>query len=108
MYSYRRHSVDWRIVSICHPHIRPIVRSRLVTNVVFGAKLALSLENGYARIEKLSLKLSMSRRRCKITVSGTVLPEVRAGRQDLSYKEKPAALRRIRNSLDRPYIWLTA
>ncbi|NLZ66984.1 MAG: IS5 family transposase [Clostridiaceae bacterium] len=56
MYTQRRRSVDHRIVSVSQPHIRPIVRGKLVAQVEFGAKLALSLENGYARVEKLSFE----------------------------------------------------
>ena len=56
MYTHRRRSVDHRIVSVSQPHIRPIVRGKLTANVEFGAKLALSLENGYARVEKLSFE----------------------------------------------------
>lgn len=54
MYDARQHSVEDRIVSIHQPWIRPIVRGKTNANVEFGAKLALSLEDGYARIEKLS------------------------------------------------------
>ena len=56
MYTNRRRSVEHRIVSVSQPHIRPIVRGKLAANVEFGAKLALSLENGYARVEKLSFE----------------------------------------------------
>lgn len=56
MYTNRRRSVEHRIVSVSQPHIRPIVRGKLTAKVEFGAKLALSLENGYARIEKLSFE----------------------------------------------------
>ena len=56
MYTHRRRSVEHRIVSVSQPHIRPIVRGKLSANVEFGAKLALSLENGYARVEKLSFE----------------------------------------------------
>ncbi|MGI5986156.1 MAG: transposase [Oscillospiraceae bacterium] len=56
MYTHRRRSVEHRIVSVSQPHIRPIVRGKLMAQVEFGAKLALSLENGYARVEKLSFE----------------------------------------------------
>jgi ribosomal protein L34E len=58
MYTHRRRSVGHRIVSISQPHIRPIVLGKLSANVEFGAKLALSLENGYTRVgvEKLSFE----------------------------------------------------
>ena len=36
------------------PHIRPIVRGKAGAAVEFGAKIAISLHNGYSRIENLS------------------------------------------------------
>jgi hypothetical protein len=54
MYDNNRHAVENRIVSVSQPWVRPIVRGKLTAKTEFGAKLALSLENGYARIEKLS------------------------------------------------------
>lgn len=54
MYDKNRHSIEKRIVSISQAWVRPIVRGKLTAKTEFGAKLALSLENGFARIEKLS------------------------------------------------------
>lgn len=54
MYDKKEHKVEKHIVSVHRPWIRPIVRGKLTANTEFGAKLALSMENGYARIEKLS------------------------------------------------------
>lgn len=54
MFVNRVHSVDDRIVSIAQPHVRPIVRGKKARNVEFGAKINVSLVNGYAFIEKLS------------------------------------------------------
>ena len=54
MYCNRTHTVPDRIVSISQPYIRPIVRGKAKNPTEFGAKLDLSLDNGYARIEKLS------------------------------------------------------
>jgi len=54
MYKTRNHRVEDRIVNLYQPHVRPIVRGKAGTPVEFGAKVALSLENGYSRIEKLS------------------------------------------------------
>ena len=54
MYDLRKHQVPNRIVSISQPHVRPIVRGKRSARVEFGAKVAMSLEGGYARIEKLS------------------------------------------------------
>jgi len=54
MYDKRTHSVPDRIVSIAQPHVRPIVRGKARANVEFGAKLAISVVNGYAFREQLS------------------------------------------------------
>ncbi len=54
MYEQKTHSVENRIVSISQPHVRPIVRGKARANVEFGAKLAISVVNGFAYMEKLS------------------------------------------------------
>ena len=54
MYKTRCHRVADRIVNLHQPHVRPIVRGKAGAAVEFGAKVAISLENGYSRIEKLS------------------------------------------------------
>lgn len=54
MYCNKTHTVPDRIVRISQPHIRPIVRGKAKVPTEFGAKLDLSIENGFARIEKLS------------------------------------------------------
>ena len=54
MYDNNRHAIEKRIVSVSQPWVRPIVRGKLTAKTEFGAKLALSLENGFARVEKLS------------------------------------------------------
>lgn len=56
MYTERKHQIDHRIVSISQPHIRPIVRGKEKHKVEFGAKLNVSLQNGYARINQLSFE----------------------------------------------------
>jgi len=54
MYKTKTHRVEDRIVNLYQPHVRPIVRGKAGAAVEFGAKVAISLENGYSRIEKLS------------------------------------------------------
>ena len=54
MYDKRAHSVEDRIVSVSQPHVRPIVRGKATAPVEFGAKVEVSLVDGYARVEKLS------------------------------------------------------
>ena len=54
MYNEKTHSVDDRIVSIHQPHVRPIVRGKTNANVEFGAKIQVSIMNGYAFLEEFS------------------------------------------------------
>lgn len=54
MFQSNTHSIDHRIVSIHQPHVRPIVRGKTNANVEFGAKVQVSLMNGYAFLDDLS------------------------------------------------------
>jgi len=54
MYETNTHSIPDRIVSFSQPWIRPIVRGKAKVKTEFGAKLHVSLMDGYARIERLS------------------------------------------------------
>ena len=54
MYQAKTHSVENRVVSIGQPHVRPIVRGKINAAVEFGAKVSVSLIDGYAFIDKLA------------------------------------------------------
>lgn len=54
MYKEKSHRIEHRIVSIHQPHVRPIVRGKTNANVEFGAKINVSLMNGFAFLEDLS------------------------------------------------------
>ena len=54
MYETGVHKIADRIVSISQPHIRPIVRGKARADVEFGAKITISLVDGYAFLDKLS------------------------------------------------------
>ena len=54
MYDERKHSCDARIVSISQPQVRPIVRGKQGKDVEFGAKIGVSLSNGFAKVDHLS------------------------------------------------------
>jgi len=54
MYREKRNHIKDRIVSISQPYIRPIVRGKASAQVEFGAKLSMSLVNGYAYLDVLS------------------------------------------------------
>ena len=54
MWIERKHRIEDRIVSIHQPHVRPIVRGKEHANVEFGAKIQVSLVDGYAFLDHLS------------------------------------------------------
>ena len=54
MYDKRVNSIKDRIVSISQPHVRPIIRGKTSSPTEFGAKISLSLVEGYTRLEELS------------------------------------------------------
>lgn len=54
MHKKRIHSIDDRIVSIHQPHVRPIVRGKANAKVEFGAKIDVSITNGFAFLEETS------------------------------------------------------
>ena len=51
MYDNHTHSVPDRIISISQPWLRPIVRGKAKAPVEFGAKLDISVVNGFTRLE---------------------------------------------------------
>ena len=56
MFDSGTHSIPRRIVSLAQPWVRPIVRGKAHANTEFGAKLHISLVDGYARIERLDFE----------------------------------------------------
>lgn len=54
MYQNRTNSVENRIVSISQPHVRPIPRGKTKSKTEFGAKIALSVVNGYTFVDHMS------------------------------------------------------
>ena len=54
MYDNRSRRVDDRIVSISQPHVRPIKRGKAGSDTEFGAKLSVSLVDGYAFVDHIS------------------------------------------------------
>src|SRR5680860_1427749 len=56
MFQEKKHSIPNRIVSIHQPHIRPMVRGKQGKNVEFGAKINVSLQQGYATIDQLNFE----------------------------------------------------
>ena len=56
MYEKKSHKMERRIVSLSQPYVRPIVRGKVKANTEFGAKLHVSLEDGYGRVERLDFE----------------------------------------------------
>lgn len=54
MHKQRTHSVENRIVSLSQPYIRPIPRGKAKSKTEFGAKVELSVVNGYTFIDYIS------------------------------------------------------
>jgi hypothetical protein len=54
MWENRVHQVENRIVSLSQPWIRPIVRGKAKAKTEFGAKLDISVVNGFTRLEHSS------------------------------------------------------
>jgi hypothetical protein len=56
MFQEKKHSIPNRIVSIHQPHVRPMVRGKQGRKVEFGAKINVSLQQGYATIGQLNFE----------------------------------------------------
>lgn len=54
MYREKRHSTKDRIVNIHQPYVRPIPRGKAKSETEFGAKIGVSLVEGFSRITTLS------------------------------------------------------
>jgi hypothetical protein len=54
MQRMKQHSIAGRIVSLAQPHVRPIVRGKARTAVEFGAKISVSVVDGYTYVDRIS------------------------------------------------------
>ena len=54
MYDKRSRCVDDRIISLSQPHLRSIVRGKAVRDVEFGAKISVSLVDGFSFVDRIS------------------------------------------------------
>jgi hypothetical protein len=54
MYDGRRNHIEGRIVNISQPHIRPIVRGKAGKSTEFGAKISISLVDGFTYLDYLN------------------------------------------------------
>jgi hypothetical protein len=68
MYRNKIHSIEHRIVSIHQPHVRPIVRGKRNAKVEFGAKIQVSLMNGFVFLDDLDWEAFNEGSRLKASV----------------------------------------
>lgn len=54
MYDHHERRIDDRIVSVSQPHVRPIKRGKASAATEFGAKVSLSLINGFSFVDRIS------------------------------------------------------
>jgi len=54
MFDQHSRKIEDRIISISQPHIRPIVRGKAKSNVEFGAKISVSLVDGFNFVDRIS------------------------------------------------------
>jgi hypothetical protein len=54
MFDEKSSSIDDRLVSISQPYVRPIVRGKANARTEFGAKISVSVVDGYAFLDTLS------------------------------------------------------
>ena len=54
MYDHHESRIDDRIVSVSQPHVRPIKRGKAGAATEFGAKISVSLANGFSYVDRLS------------------------------------------------------
>jgi len=53
MYENRTHRMPDRIVSLYQPHVRPMVRGKAKSPVEFGAKVSISVVDGFSFVERI-------------------------------------------------------
>ena len=78
MYETRTHSISDRIVSLYQPHVRPIVRGKAKSPVEFGAKVSISLVDGFranaSKFVTLSACIAHPSRPCVVLLSSRIWP----------------------------------
>lgn len=54
MFDHRENRIDDRVVSVSQPHVRPIKRGKAGTKTEFGAKISVSLVDGFTFVDRIS------------------------------------------------------
>jgi len=96
MYENHSHKIADRIVSISQPHIRPIVRGKAKSNVEFGAKVSLSLIDGFSFVDRIGWN--------NYNESGDLIEQIKSYRKRFGfYPESVHADQIYRNRENRRY-----
>jgi len=77
MHDHRERRIDDRIVSVSQPHVRPIKRGKAGAATEFGAKVSLSLINGFSFVDRISWDA--------YNESGDLIGQIEAYRQRFEY-----------------------
>lgn len=105
MFETGTHSIPGRIVSLPQPWVRPIVRGKAHANTEFGAKLHISLVDGYIRIERLDFEPyneagGLLPRSGRIPGALWTVSRTNPGRQTISKPPDISILQRTRHPAD--------
>jgi len=92
MYEEGSRRVDDRIVSISQPHVRPMVRGKAGVPVEFGAKISVSLVEGYTFIDRMSWD--------NFNESGELIKQIEGYRQRFGYYPESVHADRIYRNRD--------
>ena len=93
MYDNHTHSVPDRIVSVSQPFVRPIVRGKAGKPVEFGAKLDISVVDGWTRLECCSFDAYNEAGNGRVVPSARgALPQPDPGGQNLPKPGEPQLL----------------
>ena len=103
MYDNRTHSVPDRIVSVSQPFVRPIVRGKAGKPVEFGAKLDISVVDGWTRLECCSFDAYNEAGNGRVVPSARgALPQPDPGGQNLPKPGESQLLQRAWDPSFRP------
>ena len=109
MHKNRTFSVENRIVSISQPWVRPIVRGKAKCDTEFGAKVTISMVDGYAFVAQLSWDAYNEEGLLIPAIetyrAGRCVPGNRSCRQVVSQRKKLGVLQKTWNPLIRTSPW---
>jgi IS5 family transposase len=88
MHKSKKHSIPDRIVSLSQPWVRPIVRGKAKDKTEFGAKIAISLVNGYTEGTDLIASVKRYKERFGYYPEAVIADKLYRNRANLAYCKK--------------------